>query len=107
VHDAANEGPNRQTQNPNLSSMHLMKLCTILGCVNPYVNVFVHVANRLVANPVEEVHICIIAGCTLGNRDICHYNVPTTNEVAMIILGELGDVGNHDVIVQRRYGGVL
>jgi hypothetical protein len=25
----------------------------------------------------------------------------------MIILGELGDVGNHDVIVQRRYGGVL
>jgi hypothetical protein len=25
----------------------------------------------------------------------------------MIILGKLGKVGNHDVIVQRRYGGVL
>lgn len=100
VHDAANEGPNRQMQNPNLSSMHLMKLCTILGCINPYVNVFVHVANCLVTNPVEEVHICIKVDCTPGNGDVHRYNVLTINKVTMIIFGEPGEVGNRDIIVQ-------
>ncbi len=76
-----------------------MTFCTILGRVNPYVNVFIRAANHLVANPIEEVHICITVGRTLGNEDVCSYNVLTTNEVAMIILSEPGEVGNHDVIV--------
>jgi len=99
VHDAANEGPNRQMQNPNLSPVHLTTLRTILGHVNPYVNVFVCVADRFVANLAEEVHIFFIAGCTPGNRDVCRYNVLTINGVAMIIPSKLGDVGNRDVIV--------
>jgi len=33
--------------------------------------------------------------------DVHRYNAPTVNEVAMIILGEAGDVGNHNVIIQR------
>jgi hypothetical protein len=107
VHDAINEGPNRQMQNPNLSLAHLMTLRTILVCVNPYVKVFVCAADPFVANPTEEVHICITTGCTLGNGNVHRYNAPTANEVAMIILGELGEVGNRDVIVQRRYGGGL
>jgi len=94
-------------QNPNLSSTHLMTLRTILGRVNPYVNIFVRVADRLVTNLIEEVHICITAGRTLGNGDVHRYNAPTANEVAMIIPGEPGEVGNRDVIVQRRYGGGL
>jgi len=57
VHDAVNEGWNQQMQNPNLRSAHLMTLRTILGCVNPYVNVFVHATGHLAANPTEEVHI--------------------------------------------------
>jgi len=44
---------------------------------------------------------------TLGNGNVHCYNTPTANEVAMIIHGELGEVGNRDVIVQRRYGGGL
>jgi hypothetical protein len=94
-------------QNPNLSSAHLTTLRTILGCVNPYVNVFIHAADRLIANLAEEVQICITPSHTSGNGDVRCYNVPTANEVAMIILGEPGEVGNHDVIVQRRYGGGL
>jgi hypothetical protein len=78
-----------------------MTLRTTLRRVNLYVNVFVRVANRLAANLVEEVHICIIAGRTLGNGDVHHYNVPMANKVAMIIPGEPGEVGNCDVIVQR------
>ncbi len=101
VHDAVNEGPNRQMQNPNLNSEHLMTLRTILGRVNPYVNIFIHAADHLTANPTEEVHICITAGRTLGNGDVHRYNAPTANEVAMIIPGEPGEVGNRDVIVQR------
>jgi hypothetical protein len=94
-------------QNPNLSLVHLMTLCTILRHANPYVNIFVRAANRLASDLVEEVHICITSCRTLGNGDVHHYNVPTTNKVAMIILGKLGEVGNHDVIAQRRYGGGL
>jgi len=84
-----------------------MTLRTIHGRINRYVNIFVRALDRLVANPVKEVHICITTSCTSGNRDVRHYNVPTANEVAMIILNKLGEVGNRDVIVQWRYGGCL
>ncbi len=107
VHDAVNEGLNQSMQNPNLSSAHLMTLRTIFECVNLYVNVFVRAADCLAANPIEEVHICITASRTLRNGNVHCYNAPTANEVVMIILGELGEVGNRDVIVQRRYGGGL
>ncbi len=100
VHDAANEGPNRQIQNPNLSPAHLMTFHTILGRINPYVNVFVCAADCLVTNFTKEVHICITAGRTLGNGDVHCYNVPMANKVAMIIYGEPKKVGNHNVIVQ-------
>jgi hypothetical protein len=79
----------------------------ILGCVNPYVNIFVRAADHLATNLVEEVHICITAGCTLGNEDVHCYNILTANKVAMIIFGEPGEVKNCDVIIQRRYKGGL
>jgi hypothetical protein len=79
----------------------LTTLRTILGRVNPYVNVFVRAVDYLVTNLAEEVHICITTGHTLGNKDVYRYNILTTNKVAMIILGELGEVGNRDVIVHR------
>jgi len=88
-------------QNPNLSPTHLTTFRTILGRVNPYVNVFVRTTNHLAANPTKEVHICIIVGHTPGNGDVRCYNIPTANEVVMIILGELGEVGNCDIILQR------
>jgi hypothetical protein len=107
VHDATNKGPNRQMQNRNLSSAHLTTLRTILGRVTIYVNVFVRATDRLLANLIEEVHICIIIGRTPKNGDVRRYNVPMANRVAMIILGELGEVGNRGVIVHRQYGGDL
>jgi len=79
----------------------------ILGRINPYVNVFVRVADCLVANLIEEVHICITAGHTSRNENVRCYNVPIGNEVAMIIPGEPGEVGNRDVIIHWRYGGGL
>ncbi len=93
--------------NPNLSVVHLMTLRMILGRVNPYVNVYICAVDHLALNRAEEVHICITTGHTLGNGDVHHYNIPTTNEVAMIILGKPGKVGNRDVIVKQRYGGGL
>jgi hypothetical protein len=91
-------------QNPSLNLTHLTTLRTILGCVNPYVNVFVRATNCLAVNLAEEVHICIIVSRTSGNRDVRCYNVLTVNEVTMIILSDLGKVGNCDVIVQWQYG---
>jgi hypothetical protein len=94
VHDATNEGLDRQMQNPNLSPTHLTTLHTILKRINPYVNIFVHATDRLTTNPAKEVHICITTGRTSGNRDVRRYNVPTANEVAMIIPGEPREVRN-------------
>jgi hypothetical protein len=84
-----------------------MTFHTILGRINPYVNVFDCATNHLVTNLTKEVHICITAGRTLGNGDVRCYNVPTINKVAMIIYGKPGKVGNHNVIVQQRYGSGL
>jgi hypothetical protein len=86
-------------QNPNLSLAYLTTLRMIRRCINPYVNVFVRAADHFIANPAKEVHIYITTGRTPINRDVRHYNVPTANEVVMIIPGELREVGNHDVIV--------
>jgi hypothetical protein len=94
-------------QNRNLSLVHLTTLRMILGRINPYVNIFIRVANHLAVNFAEEVHICIIAGHTPGNEDVRCYNVPMANKVVMIIFGEPGEVGNRDVIIQWRYGGGL
>jgi hypothetical protein len=87
VHDATNESPNGQMQNPNLNSTHLTTFCTILRRVNPYVNIFIRAADHLAINPAKEVHICITVGYTPGNIGVCHCNVPTANEVTMIIFG--------------------
>jgi hypothetical protein len=107
VHDVVNEGLHRQMQNPNLSPTHLTTLRTILECVNPYVNIFVRVVNRLAANPAKEVHICITIGRTSRNGNVHRYNIPMANEVAMIIPSKPREVGNCNVIVQQRYGGGL
>ncbi len=101
VHDAANEGSNRQMQNPNLSLVHFTTLRTILERVNPYENVFIHAINCFVANLAKEVHICIIAGRTPGNGDVSRYNVPMVNDVVMINPGKLGKVGNCNVIIHQ------
>ncbi len=81
--------------------MHLTTLRTILGRINLYVNVFIHVVDRRTVNLAKEIHICIIARYTPENGDVHRYNIPTENEVTMIILGEQGEVGKHDVIIQR------
>jgi hypothetical protein len=78
----------------------------LLGQVNPYVNVFVQAANRIVANLEEEVKVVITAGRNHGEEvDPRWYNAPLADEVTMILPGEPGEVGNRDIIVQRRYGG--
>jgi hypothetical protein len=92
-------------QNPNLNPTHLTTLRTILRRVNPYVNIFARVAECLTTNLAEEVHICITIGRTLRNKDLYCYNVLMTNKVAMIIPGDPREVGNCNVIIQRRYGG--
>ncbi len=99
MHDAANEGPNQQMYNPNLSPVHLTTLHTILGRVNPYVNVFVRATDHLTTNPAEKVHICITTSRTLKNGDVRHYNIPMANEVVMIIPSKPKEAGNCDVIV--------
>jgi hypothetical protein len=85
-----------------------MALRDLLGQVNPYVNVFIQARNCIVANLEEEVRVVITARRNHGEEvDPRRYNAPLADEVSMILPGEPKEVGNHDVIVQRRYGGGL
>jgi hypothetical protein len=86
-------------QNPNLSLAHLTTFRTILGRVNPYVNVFVRATDRFTVIPAEEVHICITVGRTPRYKDVRCYNIPTAKKVVMIIFGKPGEVGNRNVII--------
>jgi hypothetical protein len=103
VHDATNESPNGQMQNPNLNSTHLTTFCTILRRVNPYVNIFIRAADHLAINPAKEVHICITFGYTSKNKNDRYSIVLMANEVGMMIHGEPREVGNHNVIVQYQF----
>ena len=55
-----------------------------------------------------EFNIVLTAGRNRGDeRDRRQYNLPTADEVAMIIPGEVGQVGERDVIVRRHDNGSL
>jgi hypothetical protein len=108
VYDATNEVQNRQLRNPNLSQVTLMAIRDILGRYNLYVRVFEHAADRLAAHPAEEVRVALTAARNHGTEmDPRQYNAPMADEVAMILPGDPGQIGNCDVIVERRHGGGL
>ena len=74
----------------------------MLGRTNPYVHIFSRAADRLAADAGGALNIMLTAGRNRGDeRDPCRYNLPTADEAAMIILGEVGQVGERDIIVRR------
>jgi len=108
VYDAANEVQNRQLRNPNLSQVTLMAIRDILGRYNLYVRVFERAADRFAAHLAEEVRVVLTAARNHGSEmDPRQYNAPMADEVAMILPGDPGQIGNRDVIVERRHGGGL
>jgi hypothetical protein len=85
-----------------------MAIRDILGRYNPYVHVFERAADRLATHPAEEVRVVLTTARNHGSEmDPRQYNAPMADEVAMILPGHPGQIGNRDVIVQRRHGGRL
>jgi hypothetical protein len=108
VYDMANEVQNCQLRNPNLSQVTVMAIRDILGRYNPYVRVFERAADRLATHPAEEVRIVLTAARNHGSEmDPRQYNAPMADEVAMILPGDPGQIGNRDIIIERRHGGGL
>jgi len=88
--------------------MTLMAIHDILGRYNPYVRIFERAVDCLVAHPAEEVCVVLTVARNHGSEmDPRQYNAPMADEVAMILPGDLGQIGNRDVIVERRHGGGL
>ena len=80
----------------------------MLGRTNPYVHVFSRAAYRLAADAGGALNIVLTAGRNRGDeRDPRRYNLPTADEVAMIIPGEVGQVGERDINVRRHDNGKL
>ena len=80
----------------------------MLGRTNPYVHVFSRAADILADDVGGEFNIVLTAGRNRGDeRNPRRYNLPTADEVAMIIPGEVGQLGERDVIVRRHDNGSL
>ena len=80
----------------------------MLGHPNPYVHVFSGAADSLAADASSELNIVLTAGRDRGDgRDPRRCNLPMADEVDMVILVEVGLVGERDIIVRRHDNGHL
>ena len=108
VYDPESEVARRQQRNPQLDPFKMALLRDMLGRMNPYVHVFSRAADRLAADASGDLNIVLTASRNRGDeQDPRRYNLPTADEVAMIIPGEVRQVGERDIIVLRHDNGQL
>jgi hypothetical protein len=70
----------------------------MLSEVNPYAQTFRSIRDLVSNNPMQALHLWILVKCS---KDARTYNIPTSNEVVMIMVGDGSeDVDHRDVVVQ-------
>jgi hypothetical protein len=103
IHDMDNEDQNRHAFKPSLDPTTLDWLLTMMYNINPYVEVFKMVRDMMAIEGVPiDMKLHLIAFQT---KDAHRYNVPTTNEVAALMVGdgsEAVDMG--DAVVAQQAG---
>ena len=108
IYDPDSEMSSRLQRNPDLEREKLALLYDMLRRVNPNVDVFSRAADRMAADEDGALSIVLTARRNRGDeQDPRRYNLPTADEVAMIIPGEVGQVGERDIVVRRRDSGHL
>jgi hypothetical protein len=89
---------------PTLNPDILHELQTMFSEVNPYAQTFRNIRDLISNNPTQALHLRILAK---RSKDARTYNIPTDNEVAVIMVGDGSkDVDHRDVVVQDRQGGL-
>jgi hypothetical protein len=88
---------------PLLDPTTLDQLLTMMYNINPYVEVFKMARDMMVIEDAPtDLKLRLIAFRT---KDVCQYNVPTTDEVVAFMVGDGSEVVDRcDVIVVQQAG---
>ena len=100
IFDTDNEIQNRLNIMPSLNQVTLAALQNMLHDINPYVQVFQQTGRLFQQNSQKLTMIITDSQC---------YNVPTTSEIAAIIVGDNNNpsnVSNRDIILHLHEGGL-
>ena len=105
IFDTDNEIQNRLNIMPSLNQVTLAALQNMLHDINPYVQVFQQTGRLFQQNSQKLTMIITDSRMT----DSQCYNVPTTSEIAAIIVGDNNNpsnVSNRDIILHSHEGGL-
>jgi hypothetical protein len=87
IHDTEREHQNRHVVMPSLDPTTLDQLLAMMYNINPYVEVFKMARDMMATEgPPMDLKLRLIACRT---KDVRRYNVPTADEVAALMVGDL------------------
>jgi hypothetical protein len=88
---------------PSLDLMTLDRLLTMMYNINPYVEVFKMARDMMATEGLPmDLKLRLIASRT---KDVHQYNVPTTNEVAALMVGDGSEaVDKREVVLAQQAG---
>ena len=101
----------RGATHPTLDSNILLQLTTELHEINPYIQIYKTARERLEEVAPSENDFRIILNPQLKlimetGADRRRENLPTSNEIALIIANEYGEAGFRDIVLARRTGNI-
>jgi hypothetical protein len=107
IYDTTNEVKNRitclsgdDTPDGSLEPLVVDGLMKMLDQCNPFVKKF-RIAKQILQDYPEEEFIIRIVGAKEG--DSVQYNLPTTDDLAMLVVGDFSlDTFKHDIIIETR-----
>jgi hypothetical protein len=104
IHDPQEALAHRMARNPNLLRQTMEKLQRVLARVHRYADIYKHAYEVLAAHPdAPSVSLTIMVD---SDHDRRRYNMPTSDEVAVILPGDgtHGGSSGRDIILHRRDG---
>jgi hypothetical protein len=106
IHDTKCKHQNRHAVMPSLDPTTLDRLLTMMYNINPYVKVFKMARDMMATEGVPmDLKLRLIASRT---KDARQYNVPTTDEVVALMVGDGSEVvDKHDVVLAQQAGMFL
>ena len=110
LYDPAFAANSRSIQHPVLDSNLLQQLTDMLHECNPYIEIYRTAKERLEDMPQEVGDLRVVLNPQLqllmeAGADKRRYNLPTSNEVAMIIGDEYCEAGFRDIVLPSRNSG--
>ena len=99
IYDQEHELENHLKAVSNLDKTLVMELQDMIKEVNPYEKNYKHVGDMIWENPVQDIHLVLQA--TGKTIDPWCYNVPTGNDIAVIIPMDSDIPSTKDVVVYR------